>query len=171
MNKIAQAAITTSRKTMEGYWLSTLTQRLPGGAGSIVNGFTTAEALEKALFDAEWEEYSHPALIPGCKGFKTALSGTLGVVTLTTLPEDQEVTLDDRKNTGFVSCTVAGAKGETVGFVVLIVGEHEGKEVVFTFHPGEPVSPSRIKAEEGLHGKKITVKEAVALGLTTAKIV
>ena len=171
MNTIVQSAITTSRQGMESYWISTLTQRLPGGAGSIVDDFTTAEALEKALFAAEWEDYSHPALMAGCKGFKTSLSGTLGVVTLATLNEDQEVTLDDRKNTGFVSCTVAGAKGESVGFVVLIVGEEKGHDVVFTFHPGAPVSPSRVKAEEGLHGKKLTVKEAVALGLTTAKIV
>lgn len=171
MNTIVQSAITTSRQVMEGYWLSTLTQRLPGGAGSIVDGFASAEALEKALFAAEWEDYSHPALMAGTKGFKTALSGTLGIVNLSTLPKEAEVTLDDRKSTGFVSCTVAGAQGETVDFLVLIVGEHEGKEVVFTFHPGEPVAPSRVKADEGLHGKKLTVKEAKALGLTTAKIV
>ncbi len=57
-----------------------------------------------------------------------------------------------------------------VDFTVIIIGEHEGNEVVFTFHPGDPVSPSEVPAEPGMHGKTITAWEALKMGLSTGKV-
>ena len=46
----------------------------------------------------------------------------------------------------------------------------ETHEVAFTFHPGEPVSPSKVQASPDLHGKTVTVEKALRMGLTTVKL-
>ena len=154
------------------YWQQTLTQRLPGGAGSVVIGDFDANSLEQALLHADWESYSHPGIMEGCSAFVTrSLRGRLGIVELASLPLDALVTLDDRKNTGKVSATIRGALGTEVDFTVLILGDENGVEVVFTFHPGEPVRPSQVQAEPGMHGRQVTISEALRMGLEMAKIV
>ncbi len=163
-------AIKTLRSLLPDYAERTLTQRQPGpeSCGSVLDRALTWEELA-AL---PWEEYIPPVGAQAdCTYFRTtAIGGQLGVVNLTTLPVNSFVTLDDRKDTGKVSAVVKGVRGAHVDFVVAILGEEQGQEVLFTFHPGDPVSPSRVQAEPGLHGKSVTVSEALAMGLTTAKI-
>lgn len=164
----------------ENYFEDTCEQRSPKtGCGSIVTGFRGQEVFDGighlCFYDAGegWRPYPDcPNLIPGCVAFRNDdLSGELGIVELSKLNPSLSVTLDDRKGTGFVSATVKGARGKYVNFVTAILGEESGKEILFTFHPGDPVNPSKVKAEPGLHGKIITVKEAMEMGLETAKIV
>ncbi len=166
-----QKAIVTTKATLGDYWGNTVAQRLPSGAGSVVIGYETPEALETALIAAVWEPYAHPALMAGTTAFKAPIAGRLGLVDLSTLPADTAVTLDDRKNTGTVSGTVKGVHGDEVDFTVLIVGDEDGHEVVYTFHPGEPVAPSKVVASAGLHGSTVTAAQAIAMGLGMAKIV
>jgi hypothetical protein len=170
--KLISQAISNLKEINLAYWQQTLKQRLPvGGAGSIVLGVETAEELEQKLLSADWESYSHPAIMEGCEAFLARdIRGLLGVKALGEIAADTLVTLDDRKNTGKVSAVVQGVRGDEVDFTVLIVGKEEGRDVVFTFHPGEPVAPSKVSAEAGLHGKTVTVKEALAMGLTTVKL-
>jgi len=170
--RIAQA-IDAIRRLMPGYFEKTVAGRLPEtGAGSIVDGFESAEELEKALVAASWESYSHPAVMAGTEAFITKdVRGKLGMIDLVDLPAGTFVTLDDRKRTGKVSCTVEGVRGEDVDFTVIILGKHEGEEVVFTFHPGDPVDPSQVQVEPGMHGKQVAVAEALGMGLAKAKIV
>ena len=166
-------AVDNIRRIMPGYFEKTVAQRLPEtGAGSIVVGFDCAEDLKKALVSANWDSYSHEALMAGTEAFITKdIQGRLGIVDLVDLPTDAVVTLDDRKDTGKVSCVVEGVLGQDVDFTVIILGQHEGEEVVFTFHPGDPVSPSQVQVEPGMHGKQVAVSEAIGMGLKTAKIV
>ncbi len=173
MNNRVIAAIEAIRAIDEAYWEGTLTQRLPNGAGSIVSGdFSTTAELERALLGANWEEYSHEAIMEGTVGFITHdLGGRVGVIDLDKLPAERLLTLDDRKNTGKVSATVQGVLGDEVGYIVLIIGTEDGVEVCFTFHPGSPVVPSNVQVQPGFHGKAISVAEAIGMGLTTAKIV
>jgi hypothetical protein len=172
MNNRVCAAIDAIKAIDEAYWIQTLNQRLPSGAGSIVDGFETAEELETALRQAKWEEYSHESLMDGTVAFvSNDITGRLGVIGLETLPSDALVTLDDRKNTGKVSAVVQGILGDQVDYIVIILGQESGKEVVFTFHPGAPVSPSKVSAEAGLHGKTVTAQEALNMGILTVKIV
>ncbi len=169
--RIARAAETT-RRVAPGYFEKTLAQRaeLSGqAAGSLYEGISTEE-LEHKLLSAEWESYSHEAVTPGCSAFKAPLPGRLGVVDLHGLPLDSVVTLDDRKNTAKVSAVVSGVRGEIVDFTVLILGLEQGEEVIFTLHPGDPVRPSQVQATPGLHGKTVSVREALDMGLTTAKV-
>lgn len=159
------------REIDPGYLAATLAQRveLSGeAAGSVYEGVDASE-LERKLLAADWEPYSHPAVMSGCTAFKAALPGRLGVVDLATLPPDAVVTLDDRKNTGTVSAVVSGVRGEMVDFTVAILGLEGEREIVFTFHPGDPVSPSQVPAT-GLHGQQVTVSKARGMGLETAKI-
>jgi hypothetical protein len=171
INNRISLAVGAIKDLDSAYWANTLQQRLPGGAGSQVLGVSDAETLEQALLSASWEEYSHEALMEGCVAYKTRdIQGRLGIIELASLPSDTVVTLDDRKNTGKVSAVVEGCLGPNVGHTVIILGIENGVEVVFTFHPGDPVRPSQVQAEPGLHGKQVTVEEACSLGLKTAKI-
>jgi hypothetical protein len=172
--RIAQAIDATRRiEHPRDYWVNTLKQRVQGlgAAGSVVVGVENVDELEKALEVAVWEKYSHPAVMAGTEAFITKdIRGQLGVIDLVDLPGDAVVRLDDRKNTGKVSAVVSGVWGQDVDFTVLILGLEQGEEVVFTFHPGDPVNPSKVQATPGLHGKTVTVKEALEMGLETAKI-
>lgn len=171
-NRIAEA-IDTTRQVIPSYFENTVKQRLPkSGAGSVVIGFDSAKKLEKALIKANWESYSHKALMAGTEAFITKdIQGQLGVVNLVDLPTNTVVTLDDRKNTGKVSCTVESVLGQNVDFTIIIIGQEQGEEVVFTFHPGEPVRPSQIQTESGMHGQQVAVSEAISMGLEIAKII
>ena len=176
---IVRDAINTAKVVDEKYHIATLSQRCDSesAAGSVIDGICSIEEMEALLNNAEWEEYSHPSIMEGCKGFVTPIPGKMGVVELETLPDDMEVVLDDRKGTGKVTPTVNGIDRVRVGFTVLIigpekVGEEETVQMMYTFHPGDPISPSRVAVSEKYkNGTKITVKEAKGIGLLYAKII
>jgi hypothetical protein len=128
----------------------------------------TPETLEAALMGAAWEPFEHPDIMKGCSAFKAPLSGTFGLLDLTTVADDFLVTLADPKGTGFVEAECTAGRGAKVDFTVLILGDEKGTEVVFTFHPGNPIRPSRLPAE-GRVGNIITAKDALALGFKWAK--
>lgn len=155
------------------YWANTLRQRCEStGAGSVYPSMSP-ETIEAAILSATWKEYSHPDVAPGC----TALvshdmpQGHLGIVELSRLDPNLFVVLDDRKGTGTVSATIPGVLGPLQDHTVLILGNENDMEVVFTFHPGAPTRPSSVKTEPGLHNKAVTVAQAIEMGLTRAKIV
>ena len=158
-NSVVQKAITAIAEVDAKYWSKTLAQRVDGpeAAGSVVVGISSAASLEELLLKTDWEEYSHPDVMAECQAFKAMIPGRLGVTPLAALPKDTVVTLDDRKGTGKVSCTVKGIRGQQVDFTVLIVGTEDGREVCFTFHPGDPVRPSQIQTESGMHGRQVAV--------------
>ena len=170
MQERIQKAIETTRRVIPGYFEKTVAQRAEFGepAGSIIEGVTPVE-LEASLAVANWEPYSHPQVMAGCEAFKASIPGRLGVVSLNDLPVDTSVTLDDRKKTGKVSAVVKGVRGLKVDYTILILGQEQGEEVVFTFHPGDPIRASQVNVE-GMHGKVVTPAEAIAMGLETAKI-
>ncbi|OGZ54061.1 MAG: hypothetical protein A3H64_00430 [Candidatus Ryanbacteria bacterium RIFCSPLOWO2_02_FULL_45_11c] len=173
-----EKAVRNTGYVVPGYWEKTLNQRIAcssTAAGSVYEQFEDPVTLESALMVARWKPYSHPAIAPGCEAFAAFIPGRMGVVPLRDLPSDAIVVLDDRKGTGKVSAVVKGVLGPRVAFTVLILGREKDKEgneyeIVFTFHPGEPVRPSPVDATPGLHGKKVTVAETLAMGLEMAKI-
>jgi hypothetical protein len=173
-----KSAIENIKSIAADYWASTLAQRSEvTGAGSTYD--RSPEEIEAAILNSTWEEYAHEAVAPGCIAFISydMPKGRLGIIDLIDLKEDKFVILDDRKSTGTVSAVIPGIKSQNFpGFTVLILGmeknaEGIATEVVFTFHPGNPVAPSTIKTDAGLHNKAVTIAQAKAMGLTTAKIV
>lgn len=152
------------------YLESCLAQRNPGqgGAGSRFLSPVTLEELQRAA----WEEYAHPAVMAGCRAFRAPIAGRIGIVRLSSLAPETEVTLDDRKSIGKVEAVVKGVLGSEVDFTVLLTGPREGTEgfEVWTFFPGEPINPSQVETTHYPHGTTVTAAEALTLGLEWAKI-
>lgn len=150
--------------------------------------------LEEAISDATWEPYTHVAVSDPCVAFITrspALRGRLGIVQLKDLPSATQIILVDPKTTGFLEGVVvpgaATVLGPEVDFTVMILGPNAEAEVVYTFHPGDPIAPSRITIDQvdpaylaaNAHDSQrspnsavayITAKEALKMGLEWVKI-
>ena len=178
----ALAAITNTKRSLPEYFRKTLRQRLdsPERSGSYYPGVKDEETLFNILLALPWQptEEFEEFLLPGTISFTAPFPGIAGVVDLMSLEDNQVVTLDDRKNTGYLSATIAlpmGSDVAEVSFSTLILGHEDGVDgkVVFTVHPGAPVKASQVEVGTwGLrHGDTITVEEALRLGLWTAKVV
>lgn len=173
-NKIIELISNTKKiQVPENYWENLVKSRVkPTSTGSYY-GDLTARQLEDILPFCHWEEYTHPAISPMCKAYRTDLSGYMGVVELSTLPSKFEGVLTDPKGTGKMEFhfSLEGDVHPYVSFSVMVVGIHEGMEVIFTLHPGDPVSPSIVDTDTELVGKTVTVAEAITLGLTNGKCI
>lgn len=169
-------AIQNTKSHLGDYFRATVAQR--AGISRTRRGSfypdMTPEKLAELLETVEWQEFSHPAIMSGCKGYITSdpgLHGLLGVVPLDKLPPGTRVTLEDPKGTKEITGTVDGSVRETVNYTVLITGPEDGivGDVVYTFHPGDPGRYQGIKAD-GLVGKVVTPSEALAMGLFSVEI-
>lgn len=177
-NEYVKQAILSTKAFDEGYYWSCIKQRLPSsgeGRGSIVDFDGSAEEFEKFLLNANWEEVGDcPNLLEDCKAFKTNdIKGHLGVIALDELDPKTELVLDDFKKVGVLTPVTEGFVSTILYPTYIIVGKEGDKELMFTFHPGEPVQPSTLKPScDIIHeGAKITVSEAIKLGLKFAKII
>jgi hypothetical protein len=134
--------------------------------------FTVSQTIE-TLKAAKWEPYEHPDVNAPAVAFKAPIQGTVGVVDLRTLPVDQVVTLYGKSEdeNPDITGTVVFPKDQLpkADFTTLLLGPSDDGEVVWTFFPGEPVKFSSIKGKE-LLGKKVTVAEALALGILYGKV-
>jgi len=178
-NSIIAAAIDMTKKLIPGYFESTLEFSLPGGAGNIFEeldgkAVTTVADLEAAIRSADWTEYDCPGSMDEGKTYRTSCKGRYRTVSLDDLCDDVELVLDDPKNTGFVSATARGQLGQFVDVAVLIIGQEQGEDVIYTIHPGDSLCkslPSQVYVTDRHHGEIINVKTAKALGITRAKII
>lgn len=166
-------ALQNIKNLLPEYWEATILSRTPGKSVGSVFDF---EDVEKVLFEDrinDWTVYENcPNLIPGCTAFILRnVDGHLGVVELGKLDPEMSLDIVDNKKTGKAKLLAHIGIGPEVDYAVMILGEEQGREVIFTFHPGQPVRPSEIPIE-ALEGKtRITVREAMALGFTTANVV
>jgi hypothetical protein len=170
-SEIVKTAINTIKEKMPDYWNSTVNQRSMKSemvAGSRYD--MSPEEIENSLLNADWKPYSHPNINAPAKGYVADIAGYIGIIPLSKLPKDKTVVLDDRKNTGKVSVVADGVLGEKVNFTVILIGPHQGNDVVWTFHPGEPIMPSIVEAGTDMNGKEITVQEAIEMGFEYAKL-
>ncbi len=168
-----QRAIYMTKRHLNDYFENTCKQRLEGGAGSTYDGIETTDEMKDALIAAHWKKAEHPDVMPGCQAYKTEdiKGGHLGLVSIAELPDDATIIASDPKGTGKVSMTVTGQKGPETKETWLIVGKEDDRDVVFTFHPGEPVRPSIIEVKDCPDGTKLTKEQAIALGFDLAKII
>ena len=131
------------------------------------------------------------AMIPG----EVGMISLHPVAQETSPPIYSEVKLVDFKNTGFLSAVVESDKFVPVDYTIMIVGKadfplpraHDSRgrpnrgrvighdpfgnglvpnNAVYTFHPGDPVTPSQIEGKE----RTVTVEEAIEMGFGLAKI-
>lgn len=146
----------------------------PDACGSIIPGHTT-ETLLETLWSARWRPYVHPDIMDGCTAYYSSIAGRLGVIEIDRLLGGTYLRIEDPKETGFVEAVVEtiGAADDSepnVYFTVIILGPDDGTEVVYTFHPGAPVRPSRVSAENVKVGSLVTREEALGMGLKYAKV-
>ena len=153
-------------KAIPGHLEGLFKNRNSGSGGSKFKEPQTAESL----INADWKPFSHSALMKGTTGFVASVPGFLGITPLKDIPDNQEVTLDDGHKTGFLSVVISGKQSIPVNHTVLILGDEGGKEVVYTFHPGDPIRPSSLPIGNFQKGQKITAGEAKKLGFEYAKL-
>ena len=144
----------------------------PNNAGSSYN-ISSPEELYNKLISQDWRETTHPDVMPGCRVFKTNLAGLEGILDLDKLPDDIELYAIDPKGTGKVGMGAGNVQKNPVEETYLIIGKEniDGKEedVVFTFHPGEPVRPSMVETSELSDGEILTKEDAIYFGFNKVK--
>jgi hypothetical protein len=173
-NQKVKEAIESSLEHMEDYFRGTVASHNKGGRGSL----WTEDVSVDDLLDADWEEQHHPDIKTGVTGYVTYdFDGIVGIVEISELGEDDVVILADPKETGKAQAHWVASyddRDETDETWILI-GEYEGNVVVWTVHPGKPINPSRVPADEVLDDDSgpvhITPDEAEELGLEYAKII
>ncbi len=152
-----------------------LEQRIEGPTNAGSSYEMTKDELKEAILNANWTKTEHPEVAKGCTVYVTddLPVGRNGIVDIKHLPEGTDFYAIDPKNTGNISIGAAGVPKKPELETYLIIGKEviDGKpeDVVFTFHPGEPVSPSIISTEEISDGTRLTKQEVLSLGFEKAK--
>jgi len=169
-NERVRKAIMETKNLIPDYWKATLTQRLPGGNGSTMDA-NSVEELETKLLEANWEPYEHHAIEKGCVGFKTNdIGGFFGMISLEQVAYEagtyEPLKVVNPKGLPFseVELTQSALRSH-VKYSVIILGQEQGKEVVFTVHPGHPCTPSKLPVEQYPDGKIVTVLDIMNTGL------
>ena len=165
--------IDNTKKTLGDYFAKTCEQRLATGIGSRYENIPDVAAMEAALRAADWTEANHPDIMPGCRAYITRdiKGGRQGVVALDDFDLAYEVIAVDPKRTGNVEVAIdIGNFGPRVEETWAIVGPENGVDVLYTFHPGEPIRPSQVPASLVPAGTKLRVIEALGLGFEYAKV-
>lgn len=159
---LVRNAIDKIRQIDPEYWETTLQSRLVNGVGSRTS-FTDKGELEAHLKEANWFPYDHTSVAKGCIAFRTnEISGMVGVAAIM---DTDKVTYGEKG--GKVFATINRAEMLECGFTVLIIGP-EGK--CWTFHPGDPVSPSS-NTDLSLVGTTEDGSKAKERGFVYAKMV
>ena len=145
------AAIEATVNTVPGYFEGHCAGRSATGDGSTCwrwgKACPDAAAVLDALLDVIWMKYDGcPNLISGCKAYKAAIPGTIDLRQVSDLADDTLVRWVNPGH-GYQYPTVEGVEGEYTDFTTLIVGPEAGVNVVYTFHPGNPIRPSQISAD------------------------
>ena len=145
------AAIEATVKTVPGYFEGHCAGRSATGDGSTCwrwgKACPDAGSVLDALLDVIWMKYDGcPNLMAGCRAFKAAIPGTIDLRQVSDLADDTPVVWVHTYQ-GYQYPTVAGTEGEYVDYTTLIVGPEAGREVVYTFHPGDPIRPAQVPAD------------------------
>lgn len=161
-----------------------LAQRIAGptNAGSSYEDITDTK-LKIAILSANWSETTHKS-VDAEKGYRVFTTkdlpkGIVGIADIKEMPENAEFYAIDPKHTGNISIGISSEymkdNAPVTNTTYLITGPEmiNGKElqVVQTFHPGEPVSPSIISTEEIKDGTKLSKYEATHLGFDKCKFI
>lgn len=172
MNERVERAIIATPKDYLERTLASRAGSSPDRAGSYYVDATPDEVLE-AIYSADWRPYQHPSIQAPAVGFRAEIPGMLGVVHVAHLPAGAELRLAPipKLPEKLELQVVTESDGIPVRHSVMLLGPHEGMEVVWTFHPGDPTPPSQYSNFPGLAGAVITPEEALSLGLSHAKIV
>lgn len=151
-------------------------QRVEGPTNAGSSYKMTADEIKDMIRTSEWSEvFDNPNVGEGCRLFKTDVPGLNGIVDIKQLPNYKDLAYYaiDPKGTGNISIGVGNVPKKEESETYLIVGPEEinGKteQVVYTFHPGEPVRPSMVEAKDIPDGTKLSYEKVKELGFDKAK--
>lgn len=165
--------------TPTDYLRSTIEQRsidIPGHAGSYIH--KSPNKIMTHLLTSTWKETTHEYVCTPARVYHTNdMTGTYGMIALSDLSEEIVLEVDDRKDTGMASLVyrIDQATGQLFQLlnqvsVWLITGPgDDGKDIIWTFHPGEPVPVTQTLSED-FKEEQITVHAARKLGMVYAKV-
>ena len=145
-------------------------------AGSIYD--MPPEAIKDALMAAKWMPYAHDDIKAPAMGFITHdIEGQEGLIDLRDAIRDgilkptDMIEFSDPKGVGNPSPTVKAKRGGKTNKTIAILGPYPNteEEVMFTFHPGEPVRKSELPSE--MTGESMTVADAIEKGFRRVKVV
>lgn len=176
--EIVRNAIANTGRMLPEHWQRCVAQRAmlsndAEGTGTARGSryYATPNNLEKLLLQIEWEPYEHPAVSAGCRAFRAWLPGFLGIVPLARLPHNALLEFKLGKDETYTEPVLCEeGRVEPAAFTVIILGDEEPEvgEVVYTFHPGEPIPP--FKHELFLKGEVVTAAQARALQVAWVKL-
>lgn len=136
-----------------------------------------AGQVDRLMKELEWEAYTHAAVKAPATAFIAAhVFGVMNVIHIDQVPQGETLSFEDPKGLGKLECvwrtnrTPQQMNEASVDFVVAIVGpDSAGKDIVYTFHPGDPVSPSELTNAD-LLSLAVTPHEAKGLGVEWVKV-
>ena len=186
LGKFINNALDASGRISSGdsdYKTKMLKQRIagPDNAGSSYpnesgNVEDELRCIEDSIRSAKWVEISHPNVAEGCRCFITddMPDGHNGIGNICEMPDNTKFYVLDPKHTGKVSLgTAMGANQPVEAVTYLITGKEEidgiMQDVVFTFHPGEPLRPSMTDIENMPEGTILTKQQALKLDFEHCK--
>lgn len=143
----------------------------PESEGSTFNEKQTPESL----MEAKWSEFSHPDIKAPAVGYKADIPGTMNLIKLADLDPQTpvEMVLGHKGETPFVTALLRpkdiGGGGTPVDHTVILLGPGKDGHIVWTFFPGDPISPSTTKPSSDTKAAK-TVEDAMALGFEWGKV-
>jgi len=148
----------------------------PDRAGSYYPNKTPIQVFEM-LETAKWEPYAHKNISPPAQGFRAKIAGRMGMVRIETLPNRAMLRLEDPKGTGELCAVFESPNpGTPVDFTVALIGPDNGKEIMWTVFPGDPIQAC-IAMSDGkainipeFVGSEISKEEALDLGMEWAKL-
>lgn len=167
--------------TPSEYWATLLCQRAGRGVGAEACGShfprMSTSTLHSFLLQLVWEDYRHPAIAEPARGFvarSVPHVGVLGIMKLSDVPERAEMRWSDPKNTGTYELVLTvddKRKLPEVEEIVMLLGPGDnGRPVVWTFHPGAPIRPSQLTAEQVKPHATASKSEAAQLGIEWVKL-
>lgn len=139
----------------------------------------SANDLRMYILASNWEETTHPNVAEGCRVFTTTdiPTGKNGIRNIEDFPDDTIFYAVDQKETGFVGIGVDAENANPyVEKTYLITGKEEVKgelkDVIYTFHPGEPLKlkGSQTTSKELPDGTKLTKQQVLDYGFHHCKL-
>ena len=115
--------------------------------GARTRGSTTQIGLSDIRLDQTIELFVSDAVSQDCVCFSAAVTGLGGIVKATTLKDALEYGYDVELRNGdhgyelFIDQEDGEGFGIGTNIAYFIIGESEGQDALFTWHPGEPLEP------------------------------
>jgi hypothetical protein len=179
---IVRQAIYNTKEQEPAHWRLCLENRSDTKArlGSYIPKHTP-EQIDMLLERLQWEIYTHADVIEPAQAFIARnVRGRFGMMQIGDVPGSAVLKFITSKEKDKVEVVWEdhGTEGVEVDFLVLLVGPGDKDDIVWTFHPGDPIRPSTVNRYWGklpLHsadqlGRRVSKEDAATVGIKWVKL-